>query len=436
MSELMSTPNTLESRNQPDFCYLNNEFKPKSAQALDFVKALHSAKEAQEKFKKTELSQRADYFVKWAEIIVQEKKKLSEQEAQDFELPEVFCFSEVIDPAQKFLENLNLDVRLYPRPQNLLPTGVIAIIGPRSLGFLNLTKWISQAIAAGNAVIVKPHANSRGAARRVAELLQKLELPAGLVQVISGSDDELNPLLAGHPGIQGLIYSGDFAAAESLIAEVSRTKKKAQFFLGAKNSALIHPDFDFKSRMAEILRPALLGSGQLDVNTHRFFISQNVEKEFYRALTDYLAGVPGSPKAAFLNESNRIQYEKAVNRVKPEEGHFLVEGAPSFTRDLPNCSDLQQDEIPGPLFILTAVKYVHEMVKWSNTGYFGHSAIIWGPEDKAQNLAAQLQVGQVLINKWGDFAEWGMPVKQSFWGNPDPKWSGTFFSDVKKLIGI
>lgn len=419
-----------------DFCFINNEFKNKPAQALDFVQALHSAKEAQDKFKKSELSQRADNFAKWAEIIVQQKKNLSQQEAQDFHLPEDFCFSEVIDSAQKFLENLSLDVRLYPRPQNLLPTGVIAIAGPRSLSFLNLTKWMAQSLAAGNAVIVKPHSNSKNSARRIAEILQKLELPPGLVQILCGSDEELTPLMAGHPGIQGFLYSGAYATAENLISEVSRTKKKAQFYLGAKNSALIHPDFDFKSRLPEILRPALVGLGQLDVNTHRFFVSQNVEKEFYAALQDYLHTYKMSPDAVFFNESNRIQFENAVSRVKPEEGHFLVEGIPSATRDLPNCSDLQQDEIPGPLFIVTSVKYVHEMVKWSNTGYFGHSALIWGPEDKAQSLAAQLQVGQVLVNKWGDFAEWGTPLKQSFWGNPDSKWSGTFFSDVKKLIGI
>ena len=112
----------------------------------------------------------------------------------------------------------------------------------------------------------------------------------------------------------------------------------------------------------------------------------------------------------------------------------MFQGPPTFTRDLPNCSELQQDEIPGPLFIVTAVKYTHEMVKWSNTGYLGHSAIIWGPEDKARSLSQQLQVGQVLINKWADFSDWGVPTKQSFWGNPDVKWSGSFFSDVKKVL--
>lgn len=204
--------------------------------------------------------------------------------------------------------------------------------------------------------------------------------------------------------------------------------------MGAKNSALILPAFDFKNRIAEILRPALTGMGQLDVNTHRLFISQNVEKEFYETVQTYIQSLKPSLGTQLLSDSRKEAYLKAVERIVPEEGKLLTEGMPTLTKDLPNCSELQQDEVPGPLFIVTAVKYVHEMVRWSNTGYFGHSAIIWGPEDKALKLASQLQVGQVLMNKWADFSDWGIPVKQSFWGNPDSKWSGSFYSDVKKVL--
>ncbi len=409
-------------------CYINNEIIQGSATAIHFVKALATAKEAQEKFKKTDFIHRADILTKFAEVIAQQKQELVKAETKYSNLPEDFCYEEIIDAAQKYIENLSLELRLFPKPESLIPTGVVGIIGPRTLTFLHQAKWIANSLATANAVILKPALESPNSAIQIAQVLAKLELPIGLIQILNGSDSDLNPLIAGHPGIGAVIYSGSFQAAEGLIQEVSRRKKKAQFFLGAKNSALIHPDFDFKNQMQDILKPALTGMGQLDVNTHRFFISQNVEKEFYQSLQDYLQN------QKFQTESFPAGYQSAVSRVVPEEGKILFQGPPTFTRDLPNCSDLQQDEIPGPLFIVTAVKYVHEMVKWNNTGYLGHSAIIWGPEEKAKALAPQLNVGQVLINKWSNFSDWGLPAKQSFWGNPDVKWSGSFFSDVKKVL--
>lgn len=414
--------------------YLDNEFTSGPATAIDFIKALSRAKEAQEKFKKTDFTHRADMLRTFAELISQGKTDLVVAESKDSGLPSEFCFEELIDPAQKYVENLSLELRLYPQPQNLLPTGVIGISGPRTLSFLFQAKWIANCLATGNALILCPSEESPNSAIRIAQILQKLDLPSGLIQIVNGDSSELNPLLAGHPGINAFIYSGSFKPAESLIQEVAKRKKKAQFFLGAKNSALIHPDFDFKKNIAEILKPALLGRGQLEINTHRFLISQSVENEFYEAVKNYIQNLDVNQITPFISPKRKEAYLEAVQRIVPEQGKILTEGPVTFTRDLPNCSDLQQDEIPGPLFIVTAVKYVHEMVKWNNLGYFGHSAIIWGPEEKARSLAAQLQVGQVLINKWSDFSDWGVPSKQSFWGNPDTKWSGSFYSDVKKVL--
>ncbi len=414
--------------------YLSNEFSPGPATAMDFVKALHLAKEAQEQFKKTDFTFKADLLRKFAELISDAKTELVKAEAQESFLPEEFCYQEIIDPAQKYIENLSLELRLFTKPESLLPAGVVGISGPRTLSFLYQAKWIANCLATSNAVILTPSNETPGSAIRIAEILLKLDLPKGLIQILNGSDEELNPLLAGHPGINAFLYSGGFQKAESLIQEVGKRKKKAQFFMGAKNSALILPDFDFKNKIAEILRPALTGMGQLDVNTHRFFVSQNIEKDFYETVQTYIQSLKPVLNTQLLSDSRREAYLKAVERIIPEEGKLLTEGIPTLTKDLPNCSELQQDEVPGPLFIITAVKYVHEMVKWSNTGYFGHSAIIWGPQDKALKLASQLQVGQVLVNKWADFSDWGTPVKQSFWGNPDSKWSGSFYSDVKKVL--
>jgi acyl-CoA reductase-like NAD-dependent aldehyde dehydrogenase len=73
------------------------------------------------------------------------------------------------------------------------------------------------------------------------------------------------------------------------------------------------------------------------------------------------------------------------------------------------------------------------MTKWTNTGEYGHSAVVWAPEEKLISMSQGLNVGHVHLNKWTGFFDMGPPVRGSFIGIPNSSWSGEFHSDVKKL---
>jgi aminomuconate-semialdehyde/2-hydroxymuconate-6-semialdehyde dehydrogenase len=85
---------------------------------------------------------------------------------------------------------------------------------------------------------------------------------------------------------------------------------------------------------------------------------------------------------------------------------------------------------------VTPVKYQHEAVKWTNTSYLAHSAVVWGSPEKAAKVAGQLEVSYVSTNSWINRDTPSiLGQKQSFFGNPDMNWNGSFYSDVKKLAG-
>lgn len=416
--------------------------------AMEFIQALQKVKQAQEVFKKTSLEIRADALRKWAEIIAENKKEISQAVSAEQGLPYRFVFDEIVDAAQKSIENLSLDVRLFPRPELIQPTGVIGMSFAWPMAFLWMNEAMAKAIASGNGVIAKLPVLAPVSAQKISEILGQLDLPEGLIQFVSGTGAELDTLLAGHPGLQGFLYYGHHSSSAGLIESAVARRKKTQFFLGEKNSSLIHPDFDFEKGIAEILQPALTGQGQLGINAHRIFVTQTQEKKFYEVLKGYLDSMKPSkgPEdtslwTPMISQPRIENFQKAATQVSIDQGKSLttsqkVEGlfqAPIFTQDMSNCSELQQDEVRGPLFIVTSVKYVHEMVKWTNTGYLGGSAIFWGPQEKAPGLLSQLQVGQGLYQRWDDFLNWQVPQKQSFFGTPDVKWSGSFYSDVKKL---
>jgi len=416
--------------------------------AADFIQALQKVKQAQETFRKTSFEQRADLLRTWAENVANSQGSISLKIAEEQGLPVDFVRLEIVDAAQKFIENLSLELRLFPRPETLLPTGVLGVSIAWPMSYLYLSHVISQALAAGNGVIVKVSSLAPRSAQLLSETLNQAGVPDGLVQFLYGSGEELNPLLAGHPGLRGFLYQGHYRNSTRLLQAALPTRKKLQFFLGGKNSSLIHPDFDFQTQIQSVLRSALMGQGQLGVNSHRFFVTQAHEPQFFEALVEALKQLKisrgpedSSLWTPLISQARKVSFLKLREQVSSDQGKLMwgaedAEGLfvkPLVTRDMSNCSELQQEEVQGPLLIVTGVKYVHEMVKWTNTGYHGQSALFWGPQEKAQGLLSQIQVGQGLWQRWADFLSWQTPTKQSFYGIPDRKWFGAFYSDPKNL---
>lgn len=406
---------------------------------LQVVQAIQLAKQAQELFKKKDFSGRSQLLTKLAEALVAHRESLTSDIAQEQKLPINFVRSELIEAPQKIIENRAIEVQIFSRPETLLPIGVIGVGVQAYLAFSEMLFQATKALASGNALIISCPASAVASAEWLKKLLNEIQCPEHLITVLIGSQPEVLTLLAGHPGLAAFRVQIEDVKAEPLIKIAQQKRKKIQFFMGAKNSCLVHPDFDFENKMEDILRPFLIGQGQLSINCHRLFIAQSVEKKFYEVLKTHLQNLKN--ETPLLAAESLVAWEKSVQQVPVDSGKLLFGGKknqelvvePTWTQDLSNCSEMQQHEIKAPFFILTAVKYTHDMVKWSNTGYLGHSAVIWGPEEKARNLAAQLQVGHVHINSWSNFWNMGTPVKQSFFGNPDQKWSGSFYSDVKTL---
>jgi len=415
---------------------MNLELQP--ATTTDFVQALQKAKAAQDLYKKKSWDDRADFLRSLAEQISMNQSKISLKLSTEQKLPLEFSQVEIVDAIQKFIENLHLEVRLFARPETLRPSGVMGASFSKGLVFLRAFLAIVKSLAAGNAIIISLPQTATVSGQLIKSLLEQAQVPENLVQLLIGNEIEISKLLAAHPGLSAFQFYGSLPNAETLMGLTTQRKKKAQFFLGAKNSCLIHPDFDFEKNKDLILNPFLIGSGQLDINCHRLFISQKVEKDFY----EFLKSVLKNKSCDLWSDAELVQFNKSVDQVGADSGHILFGGRseshltvqPTWTRDLSNCSEMQQHQLVCPLFIVTAVKYTHEMIKWSNTGYLGHSAVVLAPDkEKAMKLAEPLEVGHVHINEWSNFTRMGTPSKQSFWGNPDESWSGSFYNDVKKI---
>jgi aminomuconate-semialdehyde/2-hydroxymuconate-6-semialdehyde dehydrogenase len=431
--------------------------KVAASDAMDVIRAIQAAKKAQIEFEKWTFEQRAELLTSIAKKLEEKLETYALQEALHQGLPLQFVKEKSLQYSIKHFRAGAAATRQRAQKKDpafyIQPTGIISLILSWNLSLRLLTERLVPAIAAGNVCLVKVSEFSPVTALIMGEVLTAVQAPKGLVQFIQGRGAEVGALLAAHPSIRGVSFVGKLANAEKVIQGSLPQFKKIQVYSGVKNNMFILPEVDFQNRLPEILQSFLIGQGQLCWNTTRLFVLESFQKEFTEKLSQYLnslkpASSPedSSPWTPMISEEVLQQMEMKSQQIKREEGKLITGGKrdsgpgyffhPTLSLDLPNCSEMQQDEMSGPLLILTAVKYQHEMLKWANTGYYGHSAIVWAPStEKALKIAEKVDVGTVSINSW--FPEDFEPGhRQTSFGQVALSPWERFYSDIKLLTGL
>ncbi|MGZ3742426.1 MAG: aldehyde dehydrogenase family protein [Pseudobdellovibrionaceae bacterium] len=431
--------------------------KVTASDAMDVIRALQAVKKAQVEFEKWTLEQRAELLMSIAKKLEEKLETYALQEALHQGLPLQFVKEKSLGYAVKCFYSAAETVRRFANERktgfSAQPTGVVSMILSWNLSLRLLAERLAPALAAGNVCLIKISEFSPVTAHIFGEILNAVQAPKGLVQLIQGRGQEVGALLAAHPSIRAVSFVGKLSTAEKVIQGGLPQFKKIQVHSGVKNNIFVLNEVDFQNKMPEILQSFLMGQGQLCWNTTRLFVLEAYQKEFVEKLKEILhnlkpASSPedSSPWTPLISEESLQEMEKKSQQVKLEEGKLIVGGGrapgagyffhPTVSLDLPNCSELQQEEIRGPLLILTAVKYQHEMIKWANTGYYGHSAVVWAPNsEKALKLAEKLDVGNVSINSW--FPENFEPGhRQTTFGQLDLGPWERFYSDPKVLTGL
>lgn len=424
------------------------------ASAFDLIKSIQAAKKAVLNFETATREQRVVLLLGIASHLESKQSEISYAEALHQGLSQEFVLTNSVLPAVRTLKDIAADLRSSQKPEALFrATGVVGIITPWALSLRMVVDRLAPALAAGNAVVVKVSEQSPVTTQFLGEALLAAACPAGLVNIINAGAD-LGQMLAGHPGIRAVSAAGSNATMESVATAGLKQFKKLQLSGAAKNSALVLGDVDFKSLMPQILRPFLMGQAQTCWNVSRLFILESVHLEFYEAVKSYLATLEPSrgpedtsPWTPLIAPQFSKSLDEKIQMAKSEHGKILsgAEGysgqgyfhKPTVMIDLTNCSVFQQDEVQGPLLLITPVKYQHEMLKWTNTSYLGQGAVVWGAAEKAAKVIPKLECSQVWLNDWMNGSEKSLfGHKQASFGNPDMHWDGSFYSDVKSLTGV
>jgi aminomuconate-semialdehyde/2-hydroxymuconate-6-semialdehyde dehydrogenase len=364
------------------------------------------------------------------------------QEAETQGLPKSFVLENSFYFSIRLLEK-NIEALKTTASSGYLhsPSGVVAAISAWCLSFRLVMETLVPAWAAGNSVIIKISSRSPTTAQILQNLMAEIEAPPGSVHILLGEGAKVGAFLAAHPGVRAVSFVGQSKNAESVIKATAAQFKKLRVRGGTKNAAMILPGFDSEKYLSQVLESFLIGQGQTGWSMTRLLTTEAEAEKLSEGLKKKLlelrpAQGPEDPSPWGPLRSPEIQTQLVKKAMQEHAKKLLPDfNGPTFLLDLPNCSDLQQEELQAPVFPIVTVKYLHELSKWANNTSYGQLAVLWGDENKARKVCEKLEFGGMWLNHWmraQDQSPWGL--KQSAFGIPDDLAEGPFYSDRKLTI--
>lgn len=294
------------------------------------------------------------------------------------------------------------------------PLGVIAAIAPWNVPLLLMIMKVAPALMAGNAVICKPAPTTPLTTLLFGEVAAEI-LPPGILSVITDKDD-LGAVLARHPLISKVSFTGSTATGKKVMEGASATLKRLVLELGGNDAAIVLDDADLDKAAAGVFQAATFNAGQICYAAKRAYVPENMYDDFCDRLAELArAAVVGDGLQAGTQMGplqNRQQFEKvreylmigrADGRILtgakdlPDSGYFI---APTIAKNIPDTSRLVREEQFGPVLPVLPYKDSENMIARVNDSDYGLGATVWTADpERGYALGLKIDAGLVWVNK-------------------------------------
>jgi betaine-aldehyde dehydrogenase len=298
------------------------------------------------------------------------------------------------------------------------PVGVVAAITAWNVPQILIVAKLVPALLAGCSVVVKPAPESPLDAMVLAELVDELGLPEGVVSVLPGGPDVGRHLVA-HPGVDKVAFTGSTAVGREIAAVCGQQLKRTSLELGGKSAAIVLEDADVARTAGGLRFASFMNNGQACAAQTRVLAPRSRYDEVVEALAEevrtFAVGDPLDPATEIgplVNERQQRRVEGYL-ALGAEEGARLVAGgapvpeggcyvAPTLFADVDNRMRIAQEEIFGPVLVVIPYEGEDDAVRLANESEYGLGGSVW-TKDRAHGLelARRIRTGMFGINTFG-----------------------------------
>jgi len=335
------------------------------------------------------------------------------------------------------------------------PVGVVAAITPWNYPLNQITLKVAAALAAGCTVVLKPSEIAPLNAFVLAEAIHEAGLPAGVFNLVTGYGPVVGELLARHPDVDMVSFTGSTRAGKRVSEVASATVKRVALELGGKSAAVVLDDADLAAAVKGTVAACFLNSGQtcsahtrMIVPESRYEEARDLAKQAAEAFT---VGDPRDEKAKLGPLASKAQQQRVQQYIERglADGAELVTGGPGMPEGVtqgffvkptvfgrvPRDAAIAQEEIFGPVLTILTAKDEDDAVAIANDSLYGLGGAVWaGSDERAVRVARRIRTGQIDINggTWNMAAPFG-GYKQSGHGRENGAYGLEEYLEYKSM---
>ena len=331
-----------------------------------------------------------------------------------------------------------------------VPCGVVAAISPFNFPLNLVCHKVGPALAAGNAVVIKPATDTPLSALKLTEILLEAGLPPEGIQCLTGPGGEIGDALVADRRVRKITFTGSRDVGERICRLAGI--KKVTMELGSNSPIIVMPDADLDKVAVAVAATGYANAGQVCISTQRVLTAGKVYGDFLDALKPRVAALTTGNQldektkvGPMVREKDAVRVEEWVKEAVSTGARVVVGGqrrgaiyAPTVVADVKPEMRISRDELFGPAVAVTPFNNIDEAIALANDTIYGLSAGIFTENlEWAMKFAREVQSGNLHVN-WGpqwraDLMPYG-GLKESGFGKEGPRYAVEEMTELKMVV--
>ncbi|MBI4056797.1 MAG: aldehyde dehydrogenase [Elusimicrobia bacterium] len=296
------------------------------------------------------------------------------------------------------------------------PYGVVATIVPWNYPILLMSWKVAPALAAGNAVIIKPAEQTPLSTLQFREIFDCF--PSGVVQILTGEGETTGEALVRHPGVSLVAFTGSLEVGKHIAKICAEQVKKVHLELGGKDAFVVCEDSDLDVAAKAVAWASFLNTGQVCTSAERIYVAEPIAKEFIGKIVSFTKSLkvgsgmdPETDIGPMIGEPYRKKVEAHVQEAVKRGAKILAGGRkpphlskgffyePTVLTGVDHDMTVMKDETFGPVCPIKPFKKFEEAIRWTNDSIYGLGVNLYTRDTgKVKQFYEKVEAGTVWIN--------------------------------------